>query len=149
MWRSFIPVSFVILGLGCSTPTAEDTAARFVTRLGGMVTRDMTAPGEPVVGVHMRDTVVTDADLKQLAPCTQLASLDLSKTRITDAGLKELMQFKHLKSLGLRETQITDAGLKELTKIPSLTSLYIGGAQVTDAGIKDFLREMPNCELTK
>ncbi|MBA4189859.1 MAG: hypothetical protein C0467_17895 [Planctomycetaceae bacterium] len=149
MMRSILAAPLFLLLASCSPSTAEDKAAALVVKMGGMVTRDEKQPGEPVVGVHLRDTPFSDTDLSALAPMTNLVSLNLSKTQVTDAGMKQLSQFKNLKSLGLRETQITDAGLKELTKVTSLTSLYLGGAQVSDAGINDFLKLLPSCEVAR
>ncbi len=149
MWRSILATTLLLLLWGCSPPTAEDKAAAFVTKMGGMVSREESLPGNPVTGVHLRERPVTDADLKELAPLTNLRSLNLSRTQVTDAGMKELAQFKSLRSLGIRETQITDAGLKEISKIPTLASLYMGGAQVTDTGLNEFLKALPNCEISK
>ena len=57
---------------------------------------------------------MTDAGLKELAPLTQLRTLDLNETGVTDAGLKELAPLTQLRTLDLSETGVTDAGLKEL-----------------------------------
>ena len=48
---------------------AEDKAVEAVKKLRGKVTRDEKAEGKPVVAVDLRlSLVLTDADLKELAP---------------------------------------------------------------------------------
>src|SRR2546421_616928 len=106
---------------------AQDQAVQVVEKLGGKITRDARAPGEPVIAVDLRDAPVTDAKLKELAPLTPLQSLDLGFTPVTDAGLKELAPLTHLQSLHLTRTQLTDAGLKELASLTHLHFLDLWG----------------------
>ena len=69
---------------------------------------DDKQPDKPVVGVDLRHTKVTDAELKALKEFKSLQDLDLSYTRVTDAGLKELKELKSLQRLHLGDTRITD-----------------------------------------
>lgn len=64
---------------------------------------------------------ITDAGLKELAPLTQLRTLELLACRVTGAGLKELAPLEHLESLSLKRTTITDAGLKAMTRLTVLS----------------------------
>jgi internalin A len=148
MTRSLLFLALAGAAGGCSR-SPEDRAEALVRRLGGVATRDDRLPGAPVVGVHLRETACTDADLKQLTALTHLVSLNLSKTQVTDAGMQEVHHFKELRTLAVRETRVTDAGLRELTTLPNLTSLYIGGAAVTRPGIDEFLRARPTCEISE
>src|SRR4051794_11983292 len=104
----------VVLGLITSSPThvraddAEDKAAAFAKKLGGLVTRDENAPGQPVVRVNLSSSKVTNEGLKELAALRNLTTLDLSNTKITDEGLKELVPLKNLTVLSLYLTKVTD-----------------------------------------
>ncbi|WP_439621026.1 hypothetical protein [Gemmata sp.] len=151
MTRPLLLVALVALvgaSGGCSR-APEDRAEAHVRKLGGIATRDDRLPGAPVVGVHLRATACTDADLRELTALTHLVSLNLSKTQVTDAGMREVLHFKDLKTLAVRETRVTDAGLRELAALPNLTSLYIGGAAVTRPGLDEFLKARPNCEISE
>lgn len=144
---------------------AEGRAAELVRKRGGTVTRDGTVPGNPVVGVDLRGTEVTDAVVKELLPLRHLGALhlgysfnldnkmtdagardvarlggltrlDLGNCRLTDAGVKELASLGSLTDLALSSNQVTAAGLKELARLPNLAALHLEGGWVTDAGLK-------------
>src|SRR5262249_1547096 len=66
--------------------------------------------------LDLRNTDVSDAGLKELAPLKNLAELDLSRCKVTDAGLKELAPFMNLSVLILPDG-VTDKGLKELADL--------------------------------
>jgi hypothetical protein len=95
---------------------AEDRAVAFIEQLGGQVTRDANLPGMPVVAVHLDDTHVTDAGLKELAALKQLRELTLWSTNVTDEGLKELASLKQLQRLDLVLTNVSHAGVAQLQK---------------------------------
>src|SRR5947209_8449662 len=82
-----------------------------IEKLGGRVALDEATPGSPVVGVDLRGTQITDADLGHLKGLEQLRELSLQQTRISDAGLVHLTGLKNLQVLSLGKTQVTDAGL--------------------------------------
>ncbi len=63
---------------------------------------------EDVYSLHLGLTEVTDAGLKEIAPCKNLEILSLYGAKVTDAGLKELARFKKLKRLSLEDYQVTD-----------------------------------------
>src|SRR5262249_12689304 len=113
---------------------AEDKAVEAIRKVGGRITRDEKAKGEPIVGVDFDNTGIRDVALKHLAGFKQLRELYLSGTEVTDAGLKELAGFKQLQTLALGETNVTDVGLKELAGFKQLRVLNLSGTEVTDAG---------------
>ncbi|MCE9560883.1 MAG: hypothetical protein K8U57_02400 [Planctomycetes bacterium] len=149
MLRSMLFVCLLLMTAGCSPPTAQDKVIAFVESKGGTVDRDTRFPGKPVFHVHLRETKVTDADLKELAPLTELTMLNLSKNPITDVGLKELAPFTKLTDLALRETEVTDAGIPDIIKFKHLTALYLGGSKITAAGRKEILKALPKCEISE
>jgi internalin A len=51
-----------------------------------------------------------------LATIVSLRSLHLDDTEVTDAGLKELYNLRNLEELSLKGTHVTKAGLSELRK---------------------------------
>jgi WD40 repeat protein/serine/threonine protein kinase len=165
-------VVLAALGLGSSllllaVPAGDEAAPgdppdaiAALEKLGAKVIRDESLPGKPVVEADLKDTKVTDAELKALASLTRLRSLDLRRTAVTDNGLKELAPLRELRALELGETRVagpglrdlaplarletlrlertpvTDAGLAALTALPQIRSLSLEGAEVTDQGLK-------------
>jgi hypothetical protein len=95
--------------------------------------------------LHLPNTKVTDAGLKELKGLNNLNVLVLNNTQVTDAGLKELKGLNNLEILSLDGTKVTDAGLKELKGLKNLTRLYLKETKVTDAGLKE-LKELKNLE---
>jgi hypothetical protein len=76
--------------------------------------------------ITLRDTAVTDSDLKFLSDQTDLFYLDLANTQITDAGLKHLHHAKELKILDLRGTRVTAKGAQSLRNmLPNLVDLRL------------------------
>ncbi len=65
-------VALVLLASTARADEAEDKAVKLVEKLGGRVTRDEKAPGKPVVEVFLANKQVTAADLRVLAPLTNL-----------------------------------------------------------------------------
>jgi len=112
----------------------EQEAIRAVRNLGGVVTRDESLPGRPIVDVVLTGAV-KDSDLECLKALTELRSLRLLDTRVTDAGLKELGQFKGLRTLSLDGTAITGVGLAELAGLPGLEELSLAYTSISDDGL--------------
>jgi len=73
-----------------------------IERPGGLVPRDESRPGKPVVRVSLCDPEVTDAGLAHLAGRKGLQELDLGgmNTGISDAGLAHLSGLKDLRAQG-------------------------------------------------
>jgi hypothetical protein len=101
--------------------------------------------GDRLIDVDLDGKPVTDADLDNLAPLTDLKILNLSGSRITDEGLAKLEPLKRLKFLYLFKTDITDAGLAHLKELPRLEVLCLDQTLITDAGIKS-LEALPRLE---
>src|SRR5256885_1977002 len=115
-WRAGGVVLGLLLlaGLGRAD---EATAIEAIKKLGGRVEVDAKRPGQPVVGVDLANTKVTDAGLKVLKELKELKSLQtlyLNGTKVTDTGLKELKDLKNLRTLEVGFTAVTDTGVKEL-----------------------------------
>ena len=70
-----------------------------------------------------------------LAPFTDLRSLDVSYTVFNDAGMKTLQNLKQIRRLNLRDTLITDEGLQSIEGLTNLEELDLYGTKITDAGI--------------
>jgi hypothetical protein len=136
----------VLLALGCSGVRADDAedAAKWVESVGGKLTRDKKAPGEPIVGVGLAfNKKVTDDGLKNLKGLKALKSLDLFfNEQITDAGMKHVKELPALTTLALGNTSVSDAGVEELKDFKNLKTLRLAGCiRLTDKAtetIKDF-----------
>lgn len=165
---------FLMSSASLRADEAEDRAVKFVTKIGGKVTRDENQPGKPVVAVVLNFTELTDAGLTELSVLRNLTSLDLTRTQVTDQGLKELKAFKGLTALGLGGTRVTDkgvkelaahanlttlflnnnlsltdTGLKELSSLKNLATLNISSTKVTDAGVDELQKALPKCKISK
>ena len=68
----------------------EATAIEAIKKLGGRVEVDAKRPGQPVVGVDLDNSKVTDAGLKVLKDLKNLRTLEVAFTAVTDTGVKEL-----------------------------------------------------------
>jgi RNA polymerase sigma factor (sigma-70 family) len=107
-----LPTAF---GLHLRADTPEARAVAFVVRRQGVVTRDDTRPGRPVVAVALTGPL-TDSELQELLPLAELATLRLDGTGVTDAGLPTLARFPQLTSLDLSGTAVTPAGVELLRR---------------------------------
>src|SRR5260370_32137272 len=100
-------LALLLVGLLLHGPSAEaadrgsagDKAITAIQKIGGRVTVDETARGQPVVAVDFRRNKILDADLKHLEGFTELKKLDLYDTGITDAGLAHLASLTRLELL--------------------------------------------------
>ena len=118
---------------GDPNQAAEDASAAAVERLGGTAVRPDLKRGNPhVVRASLRNSRVTDGDLKELRGLTWMTHLDLQGTAITDAGLKELRPLEWLSSLDLSRTKVTGAGLGDLNGLTRLSELSLAETAVTD-----------------
>jgi hypothetical protein len=115
----------------------EEPAAEMVRKLGGRFHRDGLAPGMPTVLINLGNTKVTDADLRTVAACTHLRSLDMSHTAITDVGLRELSGLRKLQSLLLGGLKVTDAGIEALAELTELQILDLSRSEVTSKGLHE------------
>lgn len=156
-----LAVSLLVLAsdASCRADDAEDRAATYLEKLRGVVTRDTSLPGKPIVEVilfgkpsawgdrkqprNLVDKVnregkkSADIDLKGLRMLKNLGMLSLNDTDVTDVGLKELTQLKSLTELVLSSKQVTDVGIREVAQLKNLTSLYLSCQNVTEMGLKE------------
>jgi hypothetical protein len=117
--------------------------------------------------LHIYSKRMTDAQLRQLKPLTNLNSLTLgcpqltdegiedlnchtglthlflSTSQVTGSGLSKLNDLKQLAYLGLHHTQMSDDGLAELARFPGLIAIDLDATKVTDAGLPH-LAVLPN-----
>jgi hypothetical protein len=131
---------------------------------------------EEILLLDLHGTQVTDAGLKELAGCKNLATLNLTESRkitgtglkelsglnkltelhlfgargLTPAGLNGLAGIQSLTTLHLDFTDVNDAGLRELACLKNLTVLtLVNVAKVTDAGVADLQRALPKCKIQR
>lgn len=126
-----------------------------------------------LIGIHLGERRVTDADLVHLKGLEHLQELDLTRTKITTAGLEHIQDLTSLKKLFLTETRVDEAGMLHLKKLkaltllglsgtkigdraldvlcelPSLRQLYCLGTAVSDAGARKFQQAVPECRITR
>jgi internalin A len=126
----------------------QEQAINLIKKMGGQVQRDPKAPGQPAIGISLRGTHVTDADLESLKQLKSLQILNLSQTAITDAGLKPIASLPNLRNLIL-PVSITDAGLVHLKGLRNLKILLLNGTKVTDAGLRDIQQALPRARISR
>jgi hypothetical protein len=167
---------FVCHTAQCAKPVKQNDSqvANAILKLGGVVKRDKTLPGSPIIEVNFQAsstgkvitdkdlaliqnlkhiktlylgyvTVTTDKGLVYLRNLKSLVKLALPDTRITDAGLKNLQGLDNLEDLGMPFCKgITDKGLKYLRNLKKLKELNVGGTKVTDRGVAQLQKDLPN-----
>jgi hypothetical protein len=101
---------------GCGGKGRPEGAVEMIQRLGGKVQLDDNLPKKPVVMVDLRNTAVSDDDLKCLKELSQLQILVLDSTGVTDAGLEPIKECSQLQRVFLRNTRVTADGAKGLRK---------------------------------
>src|SRR5262245_59956132 len=120
---------------------AEDEVIELIEELGGTITRDRGAPGEPVVTVNLRDTEAKDTHLKRIAErLKQVSKMDLSGTKVTGAGLKYLSGLERLGELDLSCTKVGGAALRHLAGLENLRKLILYRSAVTDEGPRHLVK---------
>jgi hypothetical protein len=142
MRRIILPLAITLwLPVFHSNLRADDDTktVQMIEKLGGTVTRDDKKEGKPVTKVELRQTAVTDDNLKTIAALPELQSLNLyGSKQVTDAGMKELAACKQLQFLILTNCKkVTDAGVKELAACEQLQTLSMNELDITDASVKE------------
>lgn len=84
--------------------------------------------------VYLRNSSVTDADLRHLSGMQRLTLLDASYTEIGDEGFRVIGTLTGLRSLEARETRVTDVGLSHLAHCSSLESVTLAGNRIHGKG---------------
>ena len=119
----------LLMILSFSAASAVDQA-EWVTRLGGTLQRNAQ---NQIIGLNLRASWVSDADLAEVAKWKQLERIDLSLTRITDQGLQLLKDLENVKDLNLLYAELlTDEGLSSIRNWKKLEGLNCRGTKVTD-----------------
>jgi hypothetical protein len=133
---------------------AQQQAVEAILKLGGDVRFDYQRPDpnkpnvfdqqakpmDPkgfhrVILVSLRESKVTDDDLKILAKLPYLENLDLTNTRVSSAGLAHLKGLKNLRVLSLWRTKVDDKGLEHIKGLTKMWQLVLDETKVTDAGL--------------
>jgi Leucine-rich repeat (LRR) protein len=105
----------------------------WIQELGGRVERDSAGD---IIGLHLRGTWVTDAELLDVARLSKLERLDLSHTRITDEGLLHLKPAKQIQDLNLfYAEQVTDRGMSAIKDWKHLNNLNVRGTRIADGAL--------------
>ncbi len=105
----------------------EKEARRAILRLGGRLSND---------ALDLRNTPVTDTDLRWIVHLSGLERLYLSGTAISDAGLSYLRCMTGLKFLSLANTQVTGDGLRHLAKLSKLETLQLDGIRIGQGDLR-------------
>jgi len=90
---------------------------------------------EPLEGLNLWGTRVSDAGLTALACRTQLRRLHVPGRRTGDAAMPCLASMTSLRELDLAGSSVTDRGLAELAGAPNLARLSLWGTAVSDDGL--------------
>jgi hypothetical protein len=112
----------------------HEQAIKAIRGFTGDVSTDDSVPGQPVVGVTLERSRVTDDVLVPLQNLRRLHFLNLSQTFVTDKVLGVLRAHPEIRRLSISDTLITDAGMKCLRYATSLEELYLG-SKITDRGL--------------
>jgi hypothetical protein len=133
LWATTGPPTGVFFG-DKSIPRREEFPLLWRSLNDLTTIKQLTLPGLPL----------SDSDMKQLAPLSQLILLDVSGTNIGDEGLIYLVEHGDLSFLDLSNTRVTDEGLSHLTQLSKLQTLVLDGTSVTDEGIATLAGRVPN-----
>lgn len=101
------------------------TARAVLDKLGGSVEYSEYFPRGCM---HLAETKVSDADLRDLIISSGPAGLDLSRTDISDSGTGSIGEMTDLEYLSLYKTGVTDNGLAPLRELINLAWLELGTA---------------------
>ena len=123
----------------------ERKTHRTVDALGGSTTRSSWQPFfASVTSINLRETLVSDDNLKAFDTLPSLTCLELGYTNVTDAGVQTLKRHPRLNYLFLWGTKISDGCLATLARMP-LLMLNVESTQVSLEGCMLLSRELPEC----
>ncbi|MCE9605348.1 MAG: hypothetical protein K8U03_10655 [Planctomycetia bacterium] len=172
---SLLPIILTAAAILAAAPLLAGDRARSepldaLKKLGARITFDER---NEVIGVHLGERKLTDADLIHLRGLRHLEELDLTRTgisgtgltilkettslrklfltdtKVDDAAIAHLQGMKNLELLGLSGTKIDDAALPHLEGLTKLKQLFCLGTKVSDAGAEKLRRTLPRCEVTR
>jgi Leucine-rich repeat (LRR) protein len=104
---------------------------------------------QELIWLHLAELPITDAGLVHVARLKKLKRLRLDETSVSDAGLVHLANLTTLETLNLSRTKVTDAGLQSLAGLANLETLDLQKTQVTDAGVAELRKSLPNCAINR
>jgi hypothetical protein len=84
--------------------------------------------------LDLRNTVITERSLVEIASFSKLAELNLRGTKIRDSGLSKVSRLDGLRILNLCQTEVSDKGLEWLKNFKSLRQVYLWGSRVSPEG---------------
>ena len=123
--------------------TGERKTHRIGDRLGGSTTRSSWHPLlASVTSIHIRETQVSDNDLKEFDSLPSLTSLELGYTNISDAGVSAPLVPKT--QLPIPVGHVTDDSLAVLARM-QLFMLNVESTQVSLDGCMELSRKLPEC----
>jgi hypothetical protein len=115
----------------------EDAAVKALKKAGCKVTRDLTVPAKPIVGVLLPDTA-TDDHMKLLRTLPGLQRVEIPGGAVTNDGLRELLPLKKLKVLEMTFLRgVTDDGMGTVAKLIGLERLAVNNTPVGSEGMKE------------
>ncbi len=95
--------------------------------------------------LSLRDTKVTDKNLKNLVGMNNLKILIIGSDSVSDEGLKYIGSLKSLINLSLKSNKITKKGVKHLRNLTNLESINIDSNALTD----DSLDSLSDCPILR
>jgi Leucine-rich repeat (LRR) protein len=145
--RPFGLLSALLVGVSLASAaertSPQDAAAAAIEKLHGVVERDSSRPGRPVIGVTFGEDVnhehlyrkLTASDFDCLKSLTDLQRLELDESRLGDAILERIAGLTKLRVLKLCLADVTDSGLRHLQRLTALEELDLSfNLEITDNG---------------
>jgi hypothetical protein len=152
----------------------EPFSVDVIVKMGGRLTRDKTAPDQPVIDANLEDNSFTDSGMEHLGALRELRvvslkqnravsdkglasmrglakleTLNLSGTVISDSGVENLGSLESLRTLDLSNSEITDVGLERLSTLSSLRSLWLTSTKVSESGARKLQEAIPRLKIVR
>jgi uncharacterized membrane protein len=100
-----------------------------------------------LVGLNLSGAAIADSGCVTLAKLTQLRKLHLQNTGISEAGLRQLHTLAQLQSLNLVGTKITTRSFAALSGLKNLRQLYLYQTPIDSAGLAQLRALFPNTHI--
>ena len=114
-----------------------------IEKLGGQVTFEGSGSDRRVIVVDLRNTKVSDQDLRHLAGMIHLQRLYLQYTTVGDEGMVHLANLRSLQNLDLCHTRVGDKGAEIISKLPALKWVDLRETNATALALGYFKRLGP------
>jgi hypothetical protein len=85
--------------------------------------------------LKLRNSFLTDDELKSLSSLRQLRELDISGSVVTDEGLSVLAEFPELEELDISLTKVRGPGLRHLKSLEKLRVLRVTNNEIPDSAL--------------